>query len=230
MLGLSSGAYTTIYRLIHRGYLHPVDEKKSLRGRQTMRLLRSEVEALVKTGGKSDEQSQLNEPRSVPRPKRFADVPDRGGVYLIKNIDTGWAYAGASMRLPLRFIDHQNYLRNGGHTCDLLQRDWNKFGEDRFQFEVVELSDDRQYLSRREQELIDNLIVSNKCYNKLKYSSYSAIERGGAKVFFYTDKKLFEKAKRAVLILQYRNIDDYLGAMLKDAIKRAKAVERTGEK
>ena len=60
------------------------------------------------------------------------------GLYLIINTVNGKIYFGSSKNVKSRFRQHKSDLRNNKHGNDYLQKAWNKYGEDRFLFEVFQ--------------------------------------------------------------------------------------------
>jgi group I intron endonuclease len=60
------------------------------------------------------------------------------GVYRIKNKINKKCYYGSSKNIEKRWKTHLNQLKNKKHVNSILQRAWNKYGEDNFIFEVVE--------------------------------------------------------------------------------------------
>lgn len=60
------------------------------------------------------------------------------GIYCIENIDTNKKYIGQSRNVYKRWIDHKYALARNIHDNDYLQKAWNKYGEDRFVFYIVE--------------------------------------------------------------------------------------------
>jgi group I intron endonuclease len=84
------------------------------------------------------------------------------GVYKITNIVNGKVYIGSSADVDKRFSSHLRTLRNSTHRNVFLQRSWWKYGEESFEFTVIEevLSEDSLLI--REQAWIDKL----KCYQK----------------------------------------------------------------
>jgi hypothetical protein len=79
------------------------------------------------------------------------------GIYKIANLADGKVYVGSSANITGRFGDHKKLLRRGKHHSPHLQSAWNKYGEDSFDFEVVEIVDDRHRILEREQHWIDEL-------------------------------------------------------------------------
>jgi group I intron endonuclease len=60
------------------------------------------------------------------------------GIYRIKNLINGKCYYGSSKNIEKRWKTHLNQLRDKKHINCILQRAWNKYGEDNFIFEIVE--------------------------------------------------------------------------------------------
>ena len=60
------------------------------------------------------------------------------GVYMIKNKINGKFYIGSSVDITYRWARHKRQLRNGNHHSIHLQRAWDKYGEENFEFKVIE--------------------------------------------------------------------------------------------
>ena len=62
------------------------------------------------------------------------------GIYILLNkINNKW-YVGSSVNIVReRYRHHKNMLRKNIHHCLHLQRAWNKYGENCFEFHIVEL-------------------------------------------------------------------------------------------
>lgn len=63
------------------------------------------------------------------------------GIYRIKNLINGKCYYGSSKQIEKRFFRHKKELKNNNHINCILQRAWDKYGEDNFSFEIVEECD-----------------------------------------------------------------------------------------
>lgn len=61
------------------------------------------------------------------------------GVYTITNRRTGRVYIGSSVDVVKRLRDHRYALRTGTHKNSRLQHSFTKYGEDTFDFEVLEV-------------------------------------------------------------------------------------------
>lgn len=60
------------------------------------------------------------------------------GVYNIINKINGDLYIGSSNQLNTRKTTHFRNLRNGKNHCKILQRAFNKYGEENFEFIILE--------------------------------------------------------------------------------------------
>lgn len=76
------------------------------------------------------------------------------GVYSILNSINGKIYVGSAIILHRRLVDHIYFLNLGKHHSILLQRAWNKYGEEAFSFYVLEYCNKDQVVDR-EQYWID---------------------------------------------------------------------------
>jgi len=85
------------------------------------------------------------------------------GIYKILNRTTGKFYIGSSSRsIEGRWIEHLSGLRRNSHYNPRLQRAWNKYGEEDFDFIVLEEVKDKKQVVVREQYYLDYYT----CYNK----------------------------------------------------------------
>ena len=88
------------------------------------------------------------------------------GIYQIINKQNLKCYVGSTRRnFHDRFKDHKRDLRNNKHHSKHLQAAWNKYSEECFEFEVLEIIDkslDKLYFLQREQYWIDKFESHNK--------------------------------------------------------------------
>ena len=59
------------------------------------------------------------------------------GIYKIQNKVTDKVYIGKSVNIEKRWIQHRCHLNNNDHANDYLQKAWNKYGENGFNFSVL---------------------------------------------------------------------------------------------
>lgn len=78
------------------------------------------------------------------------------GIYKIINIKNNKFYIGSSKNLEKRWKIHLSNLKRNKHVNCILQRAWNKYGEDSFIFQIVE-DCSVEKLFEREQYYIDEL-------------------------------------------------------------------------
>lgn len=71
------------------------------------------------------------------------------GVYKIENMINHKVYIGQSVDIYTRWYNHKHDLRNGSHYNSHLQQSWNKYGEENFDFCIVEKCDE-QFLDQLE--------------------------------------------------------------------------------
>lgn len=85
----------------------------------------------------------------------------RGAIYGILNLLNGKIYIGSAVNFKARFRQHKSELRSNKHKNNYLQSAWNKYGEEIFEFLVLEIVDNKNDLLDREQTWIN---LTN-CYN-----------------------------------------------------------------
>ena len=92
-----------------------------------------------------------------------------GAVYCIKNTATGQCYIGKAKKYIMRKSGHITRLRRQEHENSILQEDWTKFGEDAFEFSVLEempaQCDDGILLERETHYMQDYIDRGIKLYN-----------------------------------------------------------------
>jgi group I intron endonuclease len=84
------------------------------------------------------------------------------GIYKILNLLNGKFYIGSSVDIHNRLMHHRKRLRGGYHSNQHLQRAYNKYKEENFEFIILEVIADKNNLLDREQYWID----VTKCYEE----------------------------------------------------------------
>jgi len=117
----------------------------------------------------------------------------KSGIYLIKNILNNKIYVGSSVNIDKRWKEHKNHLKERKHHSVLLQRAWDKYGEQSFLFEILEEVSNPEHLLAYEQVYLDyyKSYEIDRGYNICKIAgSHLGIKRSEE-----TRKKLSEAAK-----------------------------------
>jgi group I intron endonuclease len=80
-----------------------------------------------------------------------------GGIYKITHIASSRMYIGSAINFVKRWSDHRTKLRKNIHDNKRLQNFWNKYGEDSFKFDIVEVIENpvKETLEVREQYWIN---------------------------------------------------------------------------
>lgn len=86
-------------------------------------------------------------------------------IYKIRNVVNGKFYVGSSTDTQIRFKNHRRLLRKNRHHCKHLQAAWNKYGEDCFKFEIIEVIPDGESLQAAEDRWLAEHVSKEHCYN-----------------------------------------------------------------
>ena len=71
--------------------------------------------------------------------REYLERPKPAGVFQVKNTANGKVLLGSSLNLDGALNGHHFMLRTGSHRNKDLQKDWNEFGADNFDFEILEV-------------------------------------------------------------------------------------------
>jgi hypothetical protein len=72
------------------------------------------------------------------------------GIYKITNTKNNKLYIGSALSIKSRFAQHLYRLKRNKHFNSHLQSSWNKYGENSFVFEIIEICDKLQLKTREE--------------------------------------------------------------------------------
>lgn len=140
---------------------------------------------------------------------------DNYGIYGIVNKTNGKAYVGQTgERFLRRYWHHQWKLRDDSHDNMYLQNAWNKYGEDNFEYVVLEVVEDLSLLDELEIKYIDYYKQSNLSYNML-------LGGGGRRGF-----KMSENTKK---LIAEKNRQHMLGTKHSKETKKKMSETRTGK-
>lgn len=81
------------------------------------------------------------------------------GIYFIENVTNGHMYIGSAKNIDKRWWEHSWGLKNKRHHNAHLQSAWDKYGEENFDFGVIELVERLEDLTEREQFWLDETRV-----------------------------------------------------------------------
>lgn len=122
-------------------------------------------------------------------------------IYMIINVLNGKFYIGSTNNYINRFYAHKNELRKGTHHSKHLQKAWDKYGEEAFEFVVIEefYINDKEDKFNKEQIYLDKLQpFDDKGYNISKRADvggFCSEGFGSSSVRIYTDEQVIEVKK-----------------------------------
>ena len=91
-------------------------------------------------------------------------------IYKIINLVNDKFYVGSTINKQVRFRQHRKLLRGNRHHCKHLQAAWNRYGESKFDFHVIEEVPDQLSLQDVEDKYLRQHVGTPQCYN----SGYSS--------------------------------------------------------
>ncbi len=103
----------------------------------------------------------------------YQQHPLSAAIYQIRNTSNGRVYVGSAVRLAKRWKEHLRDLRAGRHHSQKLQNAWNKYGEESFEFSILEAVFDKSKLLDQEQYWIDLLCAANRVNYNISISAAS---------------------------------------------------------
>lgn len=141
----------------------------------------------------------------------------KGFIYKIVNKENGKFYIGSTIDQKKRKRRHFNELRNGKHHCLFLQRAYNKYGDDCFEFipKEVEVVNEKG-LRKLEERYIGYCWNSGKLYNTSKKGS------GGDLISYHPRNKEFRELQSIIANERYANMSDDERQQLSESMKGEK--------
>lgn len=97
-------------------------------------------------------------------------MENKSGIYKILNLADGKFYIGSTKNFSKRWAQHQADLISGNHGNRYLQRAFNKYGKDLFEFQILSYQEEENLL-KEEQILLDFYCKDPSCYNMSRFSS-----------------------------------------------------------
>ena len=122
-------------------------------------------------------------------------------LYEIKNKINGKRYIGRTKNIKARWNRHLSELRKNKHHCLYLQRAWNKYGEDNFEFSIIDSRETLEEIKELESSYI-NVLDNSKLYNVSRMSS------GGDLISYHPNRdEITEHIKKSIKE-RWENITD----------------------
>jgi len=124
------------------------------------------------------------------------------GIYIIKNNINNKIYIGQSIDIHKRWANHKNELKRNKHVNIHLQRAWNKYGEENFNFNILEKCNEES-LSEKEINYI------NKYKSNIDMFGYN-LTAGGEKTKINKEILLLKSKKYSKKVLQFDKQGNYI--------------------
>ena len=75
--------------------------------------------------------------------REYKERKKQAGVFQIRNTANGKVLLGSSLNLEGPLNSHRFMLAVGSHRNQMLQEDWNRYGKDKFVFEILEVVEEK---------------------------------------------------------------------------------------
>jgi group I intron endonuclease len=92
-------------------------------------------------------------------------------IYEIKNSVNGNCYIGSTNNAKRRWMYHRTNLRGNKHHSFILQKAWNKYGENNFEFKVLLICDEKDRFD------YENRFMKLQRYNVMRTAHETAIRK-----------------------------------------------------
>ncbi|UBH07830.1 GIY-YIG nuclease family protein [Macrococcus armenti] len=145
-------------------------------------------------------------------------IPMHTTIYAMRNTVNGKVYIGHTINLEKRMKNHLYKLRKGIHINKEIQRDYNEYGEDVFEFEVITEVDN---LKQSERINLENKYIELYQTKIFGYNLLDRNEKGRkrlARVSFSIDEEIFNKLKNNFEDTREMNV--WLREVVEDNIKK----------
>lgn len=163
---------------------------------------------------------------------------DVRGIYYILNTLNKKIYIGSSCHINRRFYEHKYFLNKNTHANKHLQSAWNKYGEDVFEFGIIELIDSKKEDLLDVEQIWLDYFQSYDDKNGYNISAY-AEGSGGYKVSKETRKKIrkwhigqkaSEKTRKKLSLQRMGELNNFYGKHHSEETKEYLRKIKTGRK
>lgn len=150
------------------------------------------------------------------------------GIYCIINTVNQKRYIGSSLNCYLRLMDHRAELRHNVHSNSHLQNAWNKYGENNFQYYILEFCEPENRIEREnfyigqlnaEYNIIRNpekIEISEESRKKMSISRLNAFKNGT--LIPYQCIKVYQYDKFGNYLAEYNSLKE---ACIKNGISES---------
>lgn len=119
------------------------------------------------------------------------------GVYEIRNILNNHRYIGSSVNILKRFGEHLRMLTHNNHHSIYLQRAWNKYGKNKFEFNILETCESiKDTILFLEQKYLDLNPEYNTCKNARNTQGVIFTEERKRKIGVANSKRIIKEETR----------------------------------
>lgn len=149
-------------------------------------------------------------------------------VYCIYNCINGCEYIGSSSNVYNRMLKHRALLRHGKHSNWKLQKDWDNFGEDNFEFKIIETCSVSELKERENGYIKSSAFSYNLAFGSVHYTFLEDTRKrmsAGRKIGFANGnikviqkKRVYKYDLDGQLIAEYDSIKE---AAIKEGVNRS---------
>lgn len=104
------------------------------------------------------------------------------GIYLIRNKANNKVYVGQSVDIKQRWYNHKRELKNGTHYNEHLQKAYNKYGKENFEFKIIE------YCTEEELDELESKWIKE--FDSMNYNKGYNSESGGNKNKRFSEERI----------------------------------------
>ena len=137
-------------------------------------------------------------------------------IYSIENKVNGNCYIGSTINYKSRWRDHKTTLRHGRHHSFILQKAWDKYGENNFEFKLLLICEKK-----------DKIDYENRC---MKLQSYNVLRTAREKLVRVGYKHSEDHKKKLSSMYKGRKISEEQKILISKALIGKKHTEEFKEK